>query len=367
MIPLDERDILTSLHSGPLEKPLWNTFLARLKRRMGAEFCGMYFRQGDAHITESTEIAVGPSYPDDLRAKYNADFHVLDPIPYDELRPGRVYSISDFLMPSDPRHEKYMQEFLIPGGRPFLRVMRVSAPGGYNAWLTLWRGDKDFSAADCSFLAEISSHLAISLELYATIERERIRAGISGDAVRRLNFGWLTLDAQGHVLDMDPHAEELLKHSTVIRVRSRQRLVPESREADKLLTEALREFAVDPEARPRAVRLSDDPWLDMLLLPVRERNLSGPARPVLTAYLHGDREMSASRVEQIVQLFRLTPSEARMALALSRGRSIVEAAKELGISEQTARGYSKIIYSKTGARGQADLIRILLMSVANLA
>ncbi|HEY4546405.1 MAG TPA: LuxR family transcriptional regulator, partial [Pedomonas sp.] len=89
MIPLDERDILTSLHSGPLEKPLWNTFLARLKRRVGAEFCGMYFRQGDAHITESTEIAVGPTYPDDLRAKYNADFHVLDPIPYDDLRPGR--------------------------------------------------------------------------------------------------------------------------------------------------------------------------------------------------------------------------------------------------------------------------------------
>ena len=367
MMPLDERDILTSLHSGPLEKPLWNTFLERLRRRVNAEFCGMYFRQGDAHITDSTEIAVGPSYPDDLRAQYNAGFHTLDPIPYDDLRPGRVYSISEFLMPSDSGHEKYLQDFLIPGKRQFLRVMRVSAEGGYNAWLTIWRNDKDFSAADCSFLTGIARHLEISLELYATIERERIRAGISGDAVRRLNFGWLTLDAQGHVVDMNSQAEELLKHSTVVRLRTRQRLVPASREADKLLTEALRDFAVDAQARPRAVRLSDDPWLDMLLLPVRERNLSGPARPVLTAYLHGDREMTASRVEQFVQLFGLTPSEARFALALSRGRTIAEAAQELGISEQTARSYSKIIYSKTGARGQPDLIRIILMSAATLA
>lgn len=367
MIPLDERDILTSLHYGPLEKPLWNTFLERLRRRVGAAYCGMYFRQGDAHITDSTEIAVGSSYPDDVRAQYNAGFHALDPIPYDDLRPGRVYSISEFISPSDPRHEKYMQDFIIPGERQFMRVMRVSAAGGYNAWLTIWRNDKDFSAADCSFLADIARHLEISLELYATIERERIRAGISGDAVKRLNFGWLTLDAQGHVLDMDDQAEELLKHSTVLRLRARQRLVPASREADRLLTEALRDFSVDAQARPRAVRLSDDPWLDMLLLPVRARKLSGPARPVLTAYLHGDRGMTAERVEQFMQLFGLTRSEARLALSLSRGCSIAEAAEELGISEQTARSYSKIVYGKTGARGQPDLIRIILMSAATLA
>lgn len=367
LTPTDERDILTSLHAGPLETPLWNGFLTRLRPRIGADFCGFFFRQGDAHITDSTEISVGPAGQEDLLPAYKAGFHACDPIPYDTLRAGRVYALAEFIVPGDPRHERYVRDFLIPGRRQFMRVMRVTAPAGYNAWLMAWRADKDFSAADSSVLAGLAPHLAISLELYSVIERERVRAGISGDAVRRLNFGWFTLDGRGHVLDMDARAEDLLRTTSAVRMRSGSRLLPESREADRLLNAALRDFAADPQARPRAVRLADDPWLDMLLRPVREHVLSGPARPVLTAYIHGDRETGASRVEQYVQLFGLTPSEARLALGISRGRTIAEAAADLGVTEQTARGYSKIVYGKTGARGQADLVRILLASAASLA
>lgn len=363
----DDSDILTSLHAGPLDNPLWNRFLTLLRERLGADFCGFFFRQGDAHITDSTEISVGPVGQEDLLPAYTAGFHTLDPIPYDALAPGRVYSLAEFIVAGDPGHERYVRDFLIPGRRQFMRVMRVSAPEGYNAWLMAWRATRDFAAADDAALAALAPHLAISLELYSVLERERLRAGISGDAVRQLNYGWFTLDARGHVLDMDASAQELLASTTALRVQAGSPLLPASAEANRQLTAALQEFAADPEARPRAVRLSEDPWLDMLLRPVRDQILSGPARPVLTAFVHGDRETGANRVEQYVRLFGLSPSEARLALAILRGRTIAEAAVELGVTEQTARGYSKIVYAKTGARGQADLVRILLASAARLA
>ena len=70
---------------------------------------------------------------------------------------------------------------------------------------------------------------------------------------------------------------------------------------------------------------------------------------------------------QIAQLFGLRPSEARLALALSRGLSIADAAHALGLTLETARNYSKKIYAKTGTRGQSDLVRLILTSVLALA
>jgi len=88
---------------------------------------------------------------------------------------------------------------------------------------------------------------------------------------------------------------------------------------------------------------------------------------VAIAYLSGDRWSQADRCEQLVELFGLLPSEARLAWAIAQGIPISEAAANLGITVETARNYSKKIYAKTGARGQAELVRIVLTSVLAIA
>jgi len=136
----------------------------------------------------------------------------------------------------------------------------------------------------------------------------------ANEAVRRMNFGWLTLDAEGRNLDADAHGENMLAESKVL-IRGR---------GAKL---AARNAAVG----------RDDQW------------------------------SSADRCEQLGQLFDLTPRQAGLALALSRGMTIAEAARELGLSVESARTYSKRIYLKTGARGQADLVRFIHRSVLTIA
>ena len=89
--------------------------------------------------------------------------------------------------------------------------------------------------------------------------------------------------------------------------------------------------------------------------------------PALIAYVHGDSWSSADRCDQLAELFALLPSEARLALALSRGMTIAEAASDLGLTIETARTYSKKIYAKTGARGQPDLVRFIHRSVLAIA
>lgn len=361
-----DSELLVALHRGPLDQPLWGGFLSRLRARLGSDYCGLFFREPAAPLSEATELAsVLPAHRE-AKARWLDGLHRLDPVPWASLRPGRVYGLNEFLDENRLEHVRYRQTFLEPAGRRYQRFVRVEADG-MAVTLLVWRAHRDFRASDAALLARLVPHLTISLTLYATIERERRRAGISGDAVRRLNFGWLVLDAQARVIEHDALADELLRNSAVLALRRDARLVPSSPQAHRALDEVLKDFAGNPAARPRAIRLSEEPWVDMLLRPIAERGPALPTRAVATAYLHGDRESSAARVEQLMQMFGLTASEARLSVALTRGHSIAEAAELLGIGVETARGYSKAVYAKVGARGQADLMRILLASATRLA
>src|SRR5262249_25017234 len=58
--------------------------------------------------------------------------------------------------------------------------------------------------------------------------------------------------------------------------------------------------------------------------------------------------------------FRLTPSEARLALRLVTGETQRSAAAELHISYETARTRLKSIFSKTGTCRQAELVVVIV-------
>jgi len=55
----------------------------------------------------------------------------------------------------------------------------------------------------------------------------------------------------------------------------------------------------------------------------------------------------------------LTPTQARLAALLFNGRTVKDAASDLCITENTARQYLKMIFDRTGAKRQLDLIRMI--------
>jgi DNA-binding CsgD family transcriptional regulator len=65
-------------------------------------------------------------------------------------------------------------------------------------------------------------------------------------------------------------------------------------------------------------------------------------------------------VERIRGLFGLTRAEASIAAELANGKSLYEIADLLEISRHTARNHLKRIFEKTGARRQADVVRLVL-------
>jgi DNA-binding CsgD family transcriptional regulator len=74
--------------------------------------------------------------------------------------------------------------------------------------------------------------------------------------------------------------------------------------------------------------------------------------------------VNASQESIIQSRFGLSPQQTVLTGLLLSGRSVKEAAVALGLTEGTARQYLKLIFSKTGARRQVDLIRVVAKALA---
>ncbi|MCT2558979.1 helix-turn-helix transcriptional regulator [Tsuneonella sp. YG55] len=355
---LGETDLLVPLHDGLFEQPMWQTFLSRLRRVSGTDYAALII--GASPDGDPTRLTLSNGVlPEDVTS-------VLAHWPGGEgrlfaaMREGRVHSLEELVQ-----------------GRPELAAMRGSRasgfaamrlvdPGGIEAVLLL-AGAARIGPDVANLLVALSPHLRVAQRTFAAIERERARSEVNAEAISRMNFGWIALDARCRIVDCDAQAERFLQRSGVLRRAHYDRLTPTAAEVDRLLTAHVRECAANPRIGPRAVNLSRDPWTDILVAPLRIDSLAGRTNAVAAVYLRGDRSSRADRQDQLVGLFGLTPSEARLAWALSQGMSIAEGAATCGLTVETARNYSKKIYAKTGARGQVDLVRHILTGVLALA
>jgi DNA-binding CsgD family transcriptional regulator len=75
--------------------------------------------------------------------------------------------------------------------------------------------------------------------------------------------------------------------------------------------------------------------------------------------LTGRRQAAAPTSDLLGQLYDLSPAEARVARALTTGRSIEDIANLAGLSVHTIRNQLKAVLAKTGAARQSELVSIL--------
>ena len=355
---LEAQDLVALLHRGTLGSDLWSDFLLALQRRTGSDWVAMLLSGGGAGrglLRLEPRHAPVPVEDGSLSSLVRAG---------SPLRSGRVFSAQDTAGLLSPDQTGALAQIQTGQSLDHLRMVRVAEPGGAALWLLAGKRGEDFGAADVSVLGMLGDHLEIALRTWSALEQERLRAGITGEAIKRLNFGWFLLDTSGAIVDHSDEAEALLHERRSVLRSPAGRLVPELREAQGGLRRFL-DAAAKGEASSRAIHLSDEPWLDMLLT-VRKGGRAGAA-PMVAAYIHGEQPSSLERSAQLQDLFGLTAKEAKLALLISRGVKIAEAAAQLELTLETTRLYSKRVYAKTGTRGQADLVRLVLASIVALS
>jgi DNA-binding CsgD family transcriptional regulator len=67
----------------------------------------------------------------------------------------------------------------------------------------------------------------------------------------------------------------------------------------------------------------------------------------------------SSRSEIIGKMFKLTPTELRVLLAIVEVGGVPEVAAALGVADTTVRSHVSRLFQKTGTKRQADLVKLV--------
>jgi DNA-binding CsgD family transcriptional regulator len=266
----------------------------------------------------------------------------------------------DVLTQQEIDNEPLYQDLLRPNGYGFAVATAIFAPSGDNiivhAEFASAHGAASVEAI--ARLDQLRPHLARAALLSSRLGLERAHA--MAEALAMLGVPGAVLRGKGRVYAANPLFESLIPGLFQDR---RDRLCLTDTDADFLLQQAL---AALPLASGRSTVSSipiaaEDERSPMIvhLIPIR-----GAAHDVFsqaTALLVVTPvDRAAVPTAQVLQgLFDLTAAESRLAGLIAQAQTPREAALGLGITEETARTTLKRIFSKTGTRRQAELVRLL--------
>lgn len=190
------------------------------------------------------------------------------------------------------------------------------------------------------------------------------------DALEKLSVGMIAVDAQTTLLFANPTAERLLRAGLGLTCRQGC-LGATNPTKEGELRRLIRQAGLAALGRPSeaggvlALPRPEGRPLSLLICPLRPHVLTfGPSVPA-ALLIFGDPDAGpCTSTQALIELYGLTPAEARLMAALVDGERLEDYADRQQISVNTARTQSKQVFAKTGHGRQADLIREVLANPA---
>tara|TARA_B110000503_G_scaffold15916_1_gene22544 strand:- start:69 stop:1241 length:1173 start_codon:yes stop_codon:yes gene_type:complete len=381
----DFSNLIGLLYQGALEPQPWQSALPALREALDAQVVSLVLRPPSAddegvilncvRQDESVDNShVTLADPNDWEVSaYREQFFSLDP--FVSLPLDKVIALEDILPDKDLVTSDYYLHYLKPINLFRILGVDTSEPGGMLARLRFSRraSEPRFKATERQLLTLLTPHLSRAIEIYAKLNRMTSERDLYAGAVNQLSVASIILDEQGRMLTTNAVGRALLDQGEGLSLRDGH-LHIEGRNINKELQEALtsiiREQLHGETSMVRALRVprpggrSD---LGLVVRPVPASQWSeGQVSPSAAVFI-SDPDLQESTSRPILgALFELTPAEANLATLLARGLSLAQVSVAQNVSQHTARAQLKSIFAKTGVSRQAELVRLVLKSVASL-
>ncbi len=243
------------------------------------------------------------------------------------------------------------------------RMLCLDVPGKQGAWARLIvrrNGDKPpFSDEDVSILSQLRSHLERAEWLACLLPHGVLGALASDTFVSLMSKGLLVATMAGEVLWCNPAAGAILATGeglSCVNNRLRAGRVFETSNLKQLLHTA----AEGGRAVMLIGRRDDKHPLGLVASRLSEPTPGQPIGPLLLiAVKEMEREIDLL-ADRLGELFGLTAAEERLAILLLNGHTLQSAASASNKTLATVKTQLHSLLKKTGARGQSELISVLL-------
>jgi len=371
-------EIIDAIYQGPLESSPWQTFLHLLRLRMDAEVAAISLRLGRAGappiIIWDRRDALDHSQLK-LAAAEHARLLDLDPLRNALLKAGDIFTLDEVISREALVKSEIYEKLIKPYGIDYQLGMYFSEPGGWECSVGLMNSirSRNFGDEEKAFFIGFRPHLERALEIYARLKRNESEKEIFEQTFDRLTIGTIILDGHGQVIGVNAAAERIARQSACVSFTGK--ITASNPESNARLQRAIKEAIAwreqghtHPFVAALRIESPTGPNLGFLIRAnPPSADYPSDASPSVVIYVGDSAQQQLASERLVAQLFGLTSSEAFLATLLADGFTLSEAATKLDLTENTVRNYAKKIFAKTGVSRQADLVRLILKSVALLA
>ncbi len=265
----------------------------------------------------------------------------------------------DIFTEEEMAKDPWYTECLWPIGSGWSAGFAIPAPTGDTIFFDLTRA-RTRGPIEPDVIRKLDTlrpHLARSALMSARLQLERAR--IASETLEAIGLPALVFDERGKVLAANPLIEALTEH---LRWRAHNHVSLKDSAADALFQQAIATLNIEstPSTRSFAVRgVEGNAALVAHVVPLRRTARDIFLRCAGVLLLTPVTLPQAPPVELVQSLFDLTPTEARVARALTAGQTVEEIASGGSISVTTVRSHVRGLLEKTGCRRQVEAVALL--------
>jgi DNA-binding CsgD family transcriptional regulator/PAS domain-containing protein len=359
--------LISAIYEAGIDFSRWPNALARLATAFDAPSAGLA-RNG---LTADACWVITSAQEPRLASDYADYYHGVNPIwRLTPATPAGTVQTDNMVMPREQlARTEFFQDFLRPYGIGGMLNAVALLEDGRQTVVTV-HARRELRDDQVALYRLLTPHLRRAVQLNVRLSAASINYAATMEVVDRLDEGVLFVDEVAKVVFANRAAEALFATNGGLR-----------RKADQLQAAIVSETAAlhaviarcgDMDGRQgHALNLTQGlnrPPLTVRVTPVSD-NLPGwiiGGRPVAIITVSDPGQKIRPQPARLQALFGLTAAQAALAVEILAGDGIQAAADRLGITRATARSHLARIFEKTGARRQAELVRMLMAETASL-
>ncbi|WP_067561246.1 helix-turn-helix transcriptional regulator [Halofilum ochraceum] len=372
---ISDRDLneLTGAIYSTVEAPdQWPSVLARIAAALHAK-SGLV-RMLDLRERRAVLSSHHYNLDTDLQTEYCGGLVMNDPYleALKRLPVGQMVTNDGLIDLDRMRDTEFYQEYMRPLDNHFIvGGFLERADDGRHSIIGFHRhsGSEQFSRSELRVIQWLAPHVKQAMHLQRVLGHHRNRADSAERALDTMAVACLLLDRQGRMVHANETGERLVRLGCGLRVRD-GRVVSDDSRVMTMIAELTAQAENAPAGRECLASRS-------VLVPAAESaaaNLLVVGMPIAQAVSTMGEEWPAARValyvgdlddtgvlrpEVLCAIYDLTPAEARLAVAVGRGRELSRLSADWNVSNETLRSQLKAVFAKTGVNRQVELVRLL--------
>ena len=368
-VPGELIDLVGDIYQAAWEPSGWEVLLGKIASVLKAD-AGFMFTPAEG--MQERFLFVNHRIPDDWMRLYGEyywqhDIWTVSAQKKDVLHQGIQVAGQELISNHDLKRTEFYHDFLIPCGIEqtlatilFDDMATELVPRTHLSFLRA-PGREDFCEEDKALVGRLMPHFQRALVIYWQAARTKLQQLASESALDRLGHGLVLFGKNGKVVFANGSAEKLFATADGLTLKDG---VMGVRSSDSGMLDALITRAVAGVGGAMLVqRPSGKPPYNLIASPLAESDrfahLPGlPAAAVLI--LDPAQSRPAESLLAFARIYHLTLAETRLLELLMQNLLPKQIAAKLNLSIHTVRSQLSSLYAKTGAKGQRQVIALVL-------